>query len=174
MGRVILPSIDGIVSAIEIVTNPEKYTVYMAEFQYAHDRAKEKLGDVDTKDKLEALGVLVDSKQAALDKSTKDAQERLRAEHASLSAQRDAHEHELDIFLRQQANAKQKHEEALREISKRYADQDAYVKQCDAEFAVRRAEYDSKDQALAEREAKLDATTKRIAPVAAALGVSLE
>lgn len=174
MSRGSLPPIDGIMAAIEVVTNPDKYLAYMADIQQAYDNAKEAMGDVETKGKLEALGVIIDSKQAALDKSTKDAQEKLRAEHASLSAQRDAHEHELEVFLRQQANAKQKHEEALREISKRYADQDAYVKQCDAEFAVRSAEYDGKDQALVAREEKLDATMKKIAPVAAALGVSLE
>lgn len=174
MGRGSLPSIDGIVSAIEVVTNPDKYLAYLAEIQQAYSKAKEAMGDVDTKGKLEACAEQLAARQLAFEKTVSEIQAKITADTDKLAVQIGEFEHQQEIAARQADTLAVKHDEALREIAKRYAEQDAYVKKVDAEFAARNAEFAHKEQALAEREVKLDATMKKIAPVAAALGVSLE
>lgn len=174
MGRGSLPSIDGIVSAIEVVTNPDKYTAYMAALQQAYDNAKAAMGDVETKGKLEAWEVEVMGKQQAFDKTVSETQAKITMAADRLAAQHAEFEHQQEVSSRQAELLKVKHEEALREIAKRYAEQDAYVKQVDAEFAARNAEFAHKEQALGEREVKLEALLKKVAPIAAALGVTLE
>lgn len=174
MGQRALPSIDGILSALEVVTNPDKYATYMKDLAAAYEQAKDAQGDADTKGKLDAFSVIIDSKQAALDKNTKVAQEALRAEKEALNAKREQHAQDVEAFLHQQDNAAQKHDEALRGIAQRYAEQDAYVKQCEVGFAQRNADYEQKNAVLVEREARLEVMLKKVAPVAAALGVTLE
>lgn len=174
MGRAALPEINSVVEVLELITNPEKYITYLKEFRRIHKDAQDALGLVDTKDKMDVLVA-----------STHEAVRTLAEQKAKFAEES---KYRIDAFhkrdeefcdsvakfhiMREEFEKYVAREKA--EVGKMYAEADATEKKRAAAYDRLFKAVEDKNAELTAKQEQLDAIKAKIAPVAAALGVSLE
>lgn len=174
MGRAALPEINSVVEVLELITNPEKYVTYLKEFRRVHQEAVSALGNVETKEKADALYVKVQADAKALAEN-QDAFTEAKKDHAYSLERAEDHLSQVAVDLDTKArNFDMYSEREHASILKKYAEADATAKEHAEHYAQLLAEIEFERMQLAEQKQHLDAVKAKIEPVAKALGVSLE
>ena len=174
MGRPTLPDISSVSEVIDLITNPDKYVTYMQEFRRIHQETVYALGDLATKEKLDAAVAKLAADKTAFEQEKADASDGVAAEVKDLAKSRNLLDEDIKTFCKAAKKEDDELEVKARSIDQRYAEADKFVKEQEVLWLAKHAENEQEKKNWEYKQSVLDAALAKITPVAKALGVSLE